>query len=85
MDIRQLYYGMKYTKEKTGQHPSDVKELYKALKIDNIRDIYPQNLPYSEPEMSLFGNYYIIAIESKRSGVRKVLIREDGKVWKEGE
>jgi hypothetical protein len=81
--LRQLYYGMKYTKEKTGQHPRDLNELYRALKIDNIRDIYPQNLPYSEPEMSLFGNYYIIAMESKRSGVRKVLIREDGKVWKE--
>ncbi|MGD9707606.1 MAG: carbohydrate-binding family 9-like protein [Candidatus Delongbacteria bacterium] len=81
--LRQLYYGMKYTKEKTGQPPRDLKELYKVLKIDNIRDIYPQDFPYSEPEMSLFGSYYIIKMENRKTGVRNVLIREDGKVWKE--
>ncbi|MFA6654196.1 MAG: carbohydrate-binding family 9-like protein [Candidatus Delongbacteria bacterium] len=81
--LRQLYYGMKYTKEKTGRHPRDLNNLYRALNIDNIREIYPDNFPYSEPEMSLFGSYYIIKMESRKTGIRNVLIREDGKVWKE--
>lgn len=81
--LRQLYYGMKYTKEKTGRHPRGLNELYRALKIDNIRETYPEYFPYSEPEMSLFGDYYIIKMESRKTGVRNVLIREDGKVWKE--
>ncbi|MDY0018029.1 MAG: carbohydrate-binding family 9-like protein [Candidatus Delongbacteria bacterium] len=81
--LRQLYYGMKYTKEKTGRHPRDLNNLYRALNIDNIREIYPDNFPYSEPEMSLFGSYYIIKMESRKTEIRNVLIREDGKVWKE--
>ncbi|MDD3045786.1 MAG: carbohydrate-binding family 9-like protein [Candidatus Delongbacteria bacterium] len=81
--LRQLYYGMKYTKEKTGRHPRDLNELYRALKIENIREMYLENFPFAEPEMSLFGSYYIIKMESRKTGVRSVLIREDGKVWKE--
>lgn len=81
--LRQLYYGMKYTNEKSGQYPRNLTELYRTLKTVNIRDIYPENFPYADPEMSLFGNYYIIKMESRKTGVRSVLIREDGKVWKE--
>ena len=81
--LRQLYYGMKYTNEKSGQSPRNLNELYRTLKTVNIRTIYPEYFPYAEPEMSLFGNYYIIKMESRKTGVRNVLIREDGKVWKE--
>ena len=81
--LRQFYYGMKYTREKTGRHPRDLNELYRALRIENISDIYPENFPYANPEMSLFGNYYIISMESRKTGIRNMLIREDGKVWKE--
>ncbi|HXK50295.1 MAG TPA: carbohydrate-binding family 9-like protein [Clostridiales bacterium] len=80
--LRQLYYGMKYTKEDTGVHPRDLKELYKALNIENMNDHFPENFPYAEPEMHVFGNCYIISMESRKTGSRKVLIKEDGKVWK---
>ena len=81
--LRQLYYGMKYTNENSGHLPRSINELYRTLKTVNIRDIYPEYFPYAEPEMSLFGNYFIIKMESRKTGVRNVLIREDGKVWKE--
>ncbi len=83
--LRQLYYGMKYTKERPGSYPRDLKELYSALKINNIRDFYSGDLPYAAPEMSIFSNYYIIKLESRKNGIRSVYIREDGKVWKEAE
>ncbi len=81
--LRQLYFGMKYTREDTKEHPQSLKELYSILKVNNITDIYPEDFPYLEPEMSLFGNYYIIKLKSNRDGVRSVFIREDGRVWKE--
>ncbi|MCK5761219.1 MAG: carbohydrate-binding family 9-like protein, partial [Candidatus Delongbacteria bacterium] len=70
--LRQIYYGMKYYKDKNKIYPRNLEELYSFMGIKNLE---------IKPKLELTRSMFEITLTAKNNAVWH--IRQDGKIWQD--
>ena len=68
--LRQLYYGMKYYKDKNKIYPQNLNELYSFIEIKNLE---------VKPELQLTSSMFEIILIAKDKTIWH--INQNGKIW----